>query len=237
VSSSLAVLVALGVCVAGCASDDHAPAASPSQKPGRAFDASLALPAEDARSAPDARMPAAALLPDAGSARVATARPDAASPGQAPRPTRLVLDFTTVTQKGRFAPVNGGVAWVADAQGKWVHTFDIWISFAASSAIAVYTAAGGPLYSRSDALFGVQPPADVITTATLPRHGPHVGESWDLKQASGNEVPDDSYKIVIEVAEEKPEHLYEFSFTKGGQPAQWIEADDRGLKDVKIRLE
>lgn len=152
------------------------------------------------------------------------------------RPTRLVLDFTTVTQHGQFAPVNGGVAWVADAQTKWVHTFDIWIS-AYRSAIEFYLAAGGPLYSRSNQLFGVQPPPDVITTATLPMHGPHAGETWDLKDVNGNEVPDGDYKIVIEIAEQRPEQVYELPFTKGGAPALWTLADGGGLADVKIRLE
>jgi hypothetical protein len=231
-NSLWAALIVSGIAVAGC---------------GRGQSAQTANAARDAKSdhatgAADARVPTAF---DAGMSglRDAQGAPTNADGGQmgAPsvsiRPTRLELDFTTVSLNGKYAPHNGGVAWVADAQGKWVHTFEFWIG-PFYGALKAYFMAGGPNYVAIAPNLSLAPvPPDVITSATLHTHKTHAGESWNLKDANGNEIPDGNYSIVIEVTEQNPEAVYEFPFVKAGKPAQWTPTDAGNLKDVRIALQ
>lgn len=160
------------------------------------------------------------------------------------RPAALTLDFRTVTQRGKYAPTNAGVAWVADDSGKWVHTFEMWISGEAEYVFQKYIQAGGPNYEMIlSATPGpstpyVPPPPDVITSATYREHKLHTGDAWDLKDANGQEVPDGNYSIVIEVAEESPEptNAYQFPFEKGGRAGVWMPPNTGYLADVQLSL-
>jgi hypothetical protein len=231
-SRSHAVLVTFGLAAAACSASPLGPAVDT---------------ARDTRSGaatgPSGAGGAAILDASVAAARDAAANTDHAqtgSPSVSLRPTRLVLDFTTVSLNGRYAPKNGGVAWVADANGKWVHTFELWFGVY-YSALKAYPMAGGPDYVPNFSPLGkplsVPPPPDVITSATLPVHRTHAAESWDLNDVNGNEVPDGNYSVVIEVVEQNPEQVYDFPFVKAGEPAQWTPADVPGLKGVKISLQ
>jgi hypothetical protein len=214
-------LLVLELALAGCASSNgsHAQVAKP-------------VHARGTSDAGGADKDAAAGTLDATSADAA------AQQSLAPRPTRLVLEFTTMTLHGKYAPRNGGVAWVADAKGKWVHTFELWIS-GFFDVLRVYSAAGGPQYVRSDPALPppVPPPPDVITRATLINHQTHAAETWNLKDASGNEIPDGNYFIMIEVAEQDPESVVTFPFMKAGKQMQWTSPDAAPVGNVKLTLE
>jgi hypothetical protein len=165
-----------------------------------------------------------------------------AGPPAALRPTRLLLDFTTVLQNGRYAPHNGGVAWVADAQGRWVYTFELWISINDSGPLKAYKAAGGPPYFWMHPIIGfpqqmMQLPPDVISSATFNTPKAHAGDTWNLKDANGNEVADGNYVLVMEFTEGEPEQVYQFPFAKTGAPTAWMPPDQGAFKDVKLSLE
>lgn len=221
---SYGVLVVLGIAAAGCGGNHRAPDTNANQDP-RASDAGTPL------------------MPPEPDTPATTPEPDTGAPSNHVRPTRLVLTFTTVPQNGRYAPSNIGAAWVADAQSKWVHTFELWASANFVRALSTYVTAGGPIYARP-ILLGlpgmappVQVPPDVITSATLRMHKTHAGETWDLKDMNGNEVPDGRYSLVIEVAEQSIEQVHVFSFVKAGEPARRAGDGDGGVKDVQLSLE
>lgn len=171
---------------------------------------------------------------------------DAAGLADAPGPdAALTLTFGTIPQGGKYAPTNGGVAWVEDEQGKWVHTFEIWISTIEISYLKKYIAAGGPNYAKLTSPLGllgtgpapVMPPPDVISSATYVQHKLHSGDLWNLKDANGTEVPDGNYRVVIEVCEDTEEHAYEFAFEKTGQPFQSTPPDSGYLVAVTIIMQ
>jgi hypothetical protein len=166
-------------------------------------------------------------------------RDAAAAPSTNTRPTRLTIDFTTGPSGGKYSPRNVGVAWVADAQKKWVHTFELWSGAANFGVFTTYTMAGGPDYLAvpPSTVPQMPPPADVITSATFVMHRAHAGETWDLKDASGNEVSDGSYTLVIEVAEDSMGHVFAIPFRKAGESAVYQGVDSPGLRDVTLRLE
>lgn len=213
-------LVVLGMSLAACSGGDGTHAARPARDP---------APVDAGRMDGDAP---SSLDAGATSANA----PDAQSqpPPTGPRPTRLVIEFTTVTLNGRYAPHNVGAAWVADAQSKWVHTFEVWAG-PFYSVLDAYFAAGGPAYQPL--LFGMKPPPDVVTSATLRQFGTHAVEPWNLLDANGNEVPDGDYSLVIEIAEQATEIVYTYPFVNAGKAARWIAPDTGNMKDVSIGLE
>jgi hypothetical protein len=234
VSSSHRALIVLGIVWSACSGGGQTHDANTARD--HALIDGGRTSATDARAGNAVNADARAVGPHDAAATAPTttqdARADPAVPD--PRPTRLVLDFTTVTLAGKFAPRNVGAAWVADAQGKWVHTFELW-SGPNFQVLAAYFAAGGPNYLPF--LGSVTAPPDVVTRATQARHAPHPTETWNLLDASGNEVPDGNYSIMIEVAEQRPELVYMIPFMKTGEPAHWTPLDTGNLMNVSFRLE
>jgi hypothetical protein len=177
--------------------------------------------------------------PDAADTSQSTVTADAGAPQVPVRVTRLLLDFTIVTQNGRYAPRNVGVAWVADEQGRWVHTLELWCGDHFTYVFQTYSMAGGPPY-RSDLAPQIPDPPtppDVISSGTLFMPGPHTRDSWSLMDASGNPVPYGNYSIVIEVAEQDPEIVNVFPFVYAGVPGEETPAATSSVQNVRIRLE
>jgi hypothetical protein len=159
---------------------------------------------------------------------------DVVTDGAAARPTQLTLDFTTHAMGGRYAPTNGGAAWVEDESGHWVHTFEFWIG-PFVGALKSYFAAGGPNYTGPP--FGTTPPPDVIASATLRDHRTHANETWNLKDVNGMEVPDGAYRVVIELAESSMSTTYAVPFVKSGIPFVLKPADAGFATDVTLTME
>ena len=169
-----------------------------------------------------------------GDAREQGADGGVVTDGAAARPTRLTLDFTTHAENGRYAPHNGGAAWVEDESGHWVHTFELWIGSAFEPDLKSYSTAGGPNYTQP---FGTMPPPDVITGATLRDHRTHANETWNLKDVNGMEVPDGAYRVVIELAESNTPTTYAVPFAKSGTPFVLKPADAGFATNVTLTME
>ena len=237
------ILVALALALAGC-SKSHLDGAGDTSAAGAGTMAMSPADGTSAASATPGATPGGADQPGAAGAGTPAGPPGtagSAAPGAGGRATQLTLDFTTENRLGKYSPRNGGVAWVADAQGRWVHTLELWITAGDSVALEDYTMAGGPLYAYAGqpaiAVLGtVQAPPDVITSATRSTPGSHTGETWNLEDANGVEVADGNYEVVIEVAEQIPAYVYRYPFAKSGQPIQLTFPDVQGLKDVKLSL-
>jgi len=152
------------------------------------------------------------------------------------RPTQLRFDFTTVTQGGKYAPRHCGVAWVADGEGRWVHTFELWCSSTFFGPLDRYIRAGGPNFTSLLGMPLVPVPPDVITSATLPSHRAHA-RSWDLKGPDGMEVPDGPYSVVVEIAESEQEAVFELPFVKSGARRTVVPKDGPVIVDAELVLE
>jgi hypothetical protein len=160
------------------------------------------------------------------------------------RPTVLTLEFTTKTQKGKYAPKNVGAAWVETLNGKWIHTLYYWAGMPNDSHLTRYNAAGGPNYATSGAVakalglpaYTTKPPADVVAGPTLDMHKMHAGAMWNLKNMQAMEVPDGDYRVVIELTEvDATGKSQEVPFTKGPMPLE-ITMDFEFYPGVKLTL-
>jgi hypothetical protein len=180
-----------------------------------------------------------AAAPMAGGASPAPA--GAAAPPVA-KATKLTLDYTTATYGGKYAPINIGAVWVADASGKWVYTLEMWCGWQNTKHLRPYTMAGGPDYSTGllpgSFTSGKAPPPDVIASATLKTHKAHKSVVWNLKNASGAEVPDGMYTLNFELTEQEDAgKSLQIPFMKGGALGPLMAATSPVYMDVKAVLQ
>jgi hypothetical protein len=146
--------------------------------------------------------------------------------------TSLAVTLTTVTQGGRYAPINVGAIWIEDSSGKWVDTLEYWDSLINARWLTAYSKAGGVSYDG----FFTQAPPDVIATATLKTHKTHTSK-WDFKDSKGTVVPDGTYHVVVELTEASATgKTAKFEFTKGAGAMVVPTTDDQFYKDVKLEL-
>lgn len=187
----------------------------------------------------------AAVMPTADSAGASMTDAVAgtgADTSAAVKATMLTVEFTTKTYGGMYGPPNVGVVWIEDARGKWVYTLEQWCGWLNTINLPVYAEAGGTDYCAG--IFpgtfnaGMDPPADVITGATLPNHKTHTGAHWTFKNSKGAEVPDGMYKLRFEFTEEDdPGKLLEVPFMKGAPPGDIMIMDTPVYVGVKIALQ
>jgi len=160
----------------------------------------------------------AAALPVGGNG-AADGAAGAAMPVDQPaaqRPTTLGFEFTSVTQNGKYAPVNIGAVWVESASGQWVHTLEYWGNVPNDTHLNRYLSVSGPDYASFFGIPVTKVPPDVVTSATLQTHKTHSGLSWNLENASGSPVPDGMYTLVVELTEAtSPGQFIEIPFEIG----------------------
>jgi uncharacterized protein (TIGR03382 family) len=99
-----------------------------------------------------------------------------------------VVTSTTTSHGGSFAPRNVVATWVEDASGVFIKTISRWANARKSHLVAWIAKAGG-----ND--------VDAISGATRQDHSRPVIATWDLKNKAGNEVPDGTYTIRMELAD------------------------------------
>lgn len=135
---------------------------------------------------------------------------EATAGDQAPSATAAATMNLTLTTKalgGRYAPKNIGAIWIADGQGDWMRTLEVWAQ-RRERYLSAYRAAN-PTRDRTDA----------ITSATLRTHREHQ-VSWDFTDLSGELVPDGTYQVFVEITDKDARgEVTSFSFTKEG-PAE-----------------
>ena len=100
----------------------------------------------------------------------------------------VTVDYTTTAHGGNYAPRNVVVAWVEDGTGAFVKTIGRWAATRKSHLVAWTAKAGGA-------------DADAVSGATRQDHTQTVKATWDLKNKAGNEVPDGTYTIRMELAD------------------------------------
>jgi hypothetical protein len=106
----------------------------------------------------------------------------------APAHANVVVTYTTTPHGGNYAPRNVVAAWVEDANGAFVKTISRWSAARTSHLVAWIAKAGA-----ND--------ADAVSGATRQSHAQPVTATWDLKNKAGNEVPDGTYTIRMELAD------------------------------------
>lgn len=135
----------------------------------------------------------------------------------------LSLDFTTVSQRGRYAPKNIGAVWIEDATGKYVKTLDAWA--AKRARYLTKWVSKNPTGDRVDA----------ISRATLPNHIAHHA-IWNLKDSKGVVAPDGEYTIYIESTDQEtsPGQWTSLKFTKSADPQTVMPPNATSYTGIKL---
>lgn len=113
--------------------------------------------------------------------------PDPQQP-EAPTGT-LRITMTTTTKPGLFAPQNVVAVWVEDAQGNFVKTIDRWSAVRTQHLVAWRAKAG-----TAD--------VDSVSGATRLDHATPIQIQWKLKDRDKQPVPEGTYTIRMESAED-----------------------------------
>ena len=126
----------------------------------------------------------------------------------------LKITFTSVNQRGRYAPANVGAVWIETGDGKFIKTIKRWGGIRATHLTKWAAVSGGwPSLFRAG---NAEDQMDAISGATARSHGVQ-DLSWDMKDLKGMVVPDGKYKVGIEVTEDNrvPGANVAIEFSKG----------------------
>jgi len=137
---------------------------------------------------------------------------------------------TTVSYGGNYEPKNAGVAWVADAQDKFVKTLKLWADKRKNHLIKWNAASNGNT-------------VDAVTGATARTPQTHT-VIWDGTNTSGAVVNDGIYKIYVEFTEDNssssgkpPGKWIAVEFTKGPTPQTLTPAEQAYFKAMKLEYQ
>jgi hypothetical protein len=174
----------------------------------------------------------------AGSGAAGEGGSGAAGTGTTPPATTsgtLMVAFTTVNQRGRYAPQNVGAVWIETGAGMFVKTLERWAGIRANHLVHWNMVSGG----WPPAFFGGggnnQDQMDAVSRATLRSHGMH-SVMWDMKDLDGQVVPDGKYKVGIECTEDevRPGAWKAIEFEKGPAAQTVTPSDEAPYADLTI---
>jgi MYXO-CTERM domain-containing protein len=118
----------------------------------------------------------------------------------------LSVTVTTTPNGGQFAPRHVVAIWIEDSGGNFVKTIDRWAGVRISHLVAWIAKSGQD--------------ADAVSGATIANHTQPLTMTWDLKNKAGTTVPDGTYTIRMELADDNTtqpaqNHQGTFTFVKG----------------------
>lgn len=135
------------------------------------------------------------------------------------------ITFTTNTRNGQFAPANVVAVWAETVAG-FTMTIDRHSQVRTQHLVAWVQAAG-----PGD--------TDAVTGATRLNHTTPVTLTWDLKDGAGAEVPDATYTVRMEMAEDNSTTAAQnnqgtFTFVKGPAPQMQTGLTNGGFSNVSL---
>lgn len=134
------------------------------------------------------------------------------------------LSFSVLTKAigGEYAPRNVGAVWITTSTGTFVKTLEMW----ARQRLKYLT-----LFQQQTNRNSV----DALTSATLSMHRVH-NLTWNLKDLSGNVVPDGMYNIVIETSDHDTVS-HTIPFMKGSSATTITPPDVANYAQMSIKLQ
>ncbi|AKT42078.1 DUF2271 domain-containing protein [Chondromyces crocatus] len=156
--------------------------------------------------------------------------PGGAGGSDEPPPTPsggLTLEFTTLSNRGEYAPDNIGAVWITDAQDNFVKTLEVWAAKRAKHLVKWRAASKG--HSLVDA----------VTRATRGAHVAHESY-WNGTNSEGGVAPEGAYRIYVEFTEdnsaegEPPGPWMVFDFEKGAVPGDAVVPDQRHFNNIHL---
>jgi MYXO-CTERM domain-containing protein len=122
------------------------------------------------------------------------------------------ITFTTTPSGGNYAPNNVVALWIQNGAGAHQRTVGVWSAVRTQYLISYRAAAG---VNDANNL-----PADAVSGASRSNHQGNLVALWNLKDKAGNVVPDGTYTIRLELADENATTAGQnnqgtFTFVKG----------------------
>ncbi|MFQ5651157.1 MAG: DUF2271 domain-containing protein [bacterium] len=137
------------------------------------------------------------------------------------------IEVTTITFDGRYSPKNIGAIWVEDAQERFVKSLEVWARKRIRHLIKWQASSAGNV-------------VDAVTSATFRSHQTHTA-TWDCTDVNGAQVPDGTYKVLIEFTEENssssgkpPGKWTVIEFTKGAGDQTITPPDETYFRDLRL---
>ena len=150
----------------------------------------------------------------------------------------VMVQFTTVTYGGEYAPLNYGAVWFERGSSGFVKTAKRWAGAAHATDLVAWTMAsmGWP------AIFGGGSNAadmmDAISMATLRTHQTHM-VTWNMMDAQKQLVADGEYVAVLEMSESRARDqagpVVRINFTKGPMPQTVMVPDMPSFTGISLR--
>jgi hypothetical protein len=137
----------------------------------------------------------------------------------------LEVTYTSTTRDGEYAPANVVAVWVESA-GAFVKTID-----RHSQVRTQHLVAWNQLAGAGD--------VDAVSGATRQNHATPVSVTWDLRDRANAEIPDGTYTVRMEMAEDNSNQPAQnnqgtFTFTKGAAPEMQTGLTNGGFTNVSI---
>lgn len=149
----------------------------------------------------------------------------------------VMVQFTTVTYGGEYAPLNYGAVWFERGGSGFVKTAKRWAGAAHATDLVTWTMAsmGWP------GIFGGGNAADMmdaISMATLRTHQTHM-VTWNMMDAQKQLVADGEYVAVLEMSESRARDqagpVVRINFTKGPMPQTVTVPDMPSFTGISLR--
>jgi hypothetical protein len=139
-------------------------------------------------------------------------------------PGELTVSFLSASYDGFYAPENCGAVWIEDEAGMYVATPVLWAQIRVRN-----------LFIWDARRCRIDWPLDVVSSATLPKHGPH-DLVWDGTSHEGTRVPNGNYVLNIEITEDEFNYgrLADYPFVWGGPAFTMTPPDEDSVKDLRI---
>lgn len=141
----------------------------------------------------------------------------------------LTSTFTTTPNGGNYAPRHVVSVWVEGPGGTFIKTIGRWSATRTSSLVAWRTAAGAG-------------DADAVSGATIANHTAPLTVTWDLKDKTGNVIPDGTYTLRMELADSNAttaaqNHQGTFTFVKSTTAQMQTALSNGGFTNVSINID
>ena len=140
------------------------------------------------------------------------------------------ITFTTTPSGGTYAPNNVVAVWIQNGGGAHQRTLGMWTAVR-TIYLRSYVAAVGQIENTL--------PADAVSGASRLNHADQLTVLWNLKDKAGNVVPDGTYTIRMELADENAaapadNNQGTFTFVKGPTAQVQTALANGGFTNVTI---
>jgi hypothetical protein len=149
----------------------------------------------------------------------------------------VMVEFTTLTYGGEYAPLNYGAVWFEDPSKKFIKTAKRWAGTVHARDLTTWTMASGGWPSALGSGGNSADRMDAVSMATLRTHQKHM-VTWNMKNAMMQVVPDGDYVAVLEVTEDrgaKPGPVLRVPFKKTAAPQTVEVPNEKSFTGVVLR--